>query len=106
MPRFTPVGARLLVEPVKADEVTAGGVFIPVAAQEDRRVARVLKLGPGLSDDFTGVVEPGTLVLYSPFAGTGYEESGSDPDGEFRYVERRYVILLESDVLGTIDDDA
>lgn len=101
-PRFTPVGNRLLVERVPADEITAGGVLIPVAAQEDRRVARVLKLGGGLSDEFTNVVEQGSLVLYSPFAGIMYEEVEHTDD--MRRVTHEYVVLIESDVLGTIDD--
>lgn len=58
---------RILVQRVKAETKTAGGIFLPEAAVKDLNEAKVLAVGPGLLDKdgkrIAPSVKPGDKVL-------------------------------------------
>jgi len=42
-----PVGSRLIVKPLEAEEKTAGGIILPETAKEKPQRGEVLAVGPG-----------------------------------------------------------
>lgn len=94
--QFRPLDDRLLIEPVEAEETTAGGIVLPDTAREKPQRGHVLAVGPGKlldSGKRAGmVVKVGDEVLYGKYSGTEIDVSGET-----------YVVLRESDVLGIVE---
>ena len=91
-----PLGNRLVVEPLEAEEVTAGGIVLPETAKEKPQKGIVLSIGPGERDDkgkrIEMDVQAGDTVLYAKYAGTEIKVDG-----------KKVLILKESDVLAIIE---
>ena len=72
--KIEPLGANVVVRRLPADEVTAGGIVLPDAAQEKPRQGRVLSIGDGrMLPDGTRVphqVSEGDRVLFGSYAGS------------------------------------
>ena len=93
--RVRPLDDRVVVEPLEAEEKTAGGILLPDTAKQKPQRGRVLATGPGkLLDDGKRArmaVAKGDEVLYGRYSGTDIE------------VERREIkILRESDILAKV----
>src|SRR4051812_17874835 len=93
--KVRPLDDRVVVEPLEAEEKTAGGILLPDTAKQKPQRGRVLAVGPGkLLDDGARAkvaVVKGDEVLYGRYAGTDVE------------VERREIkILRESDILAKV----
>ncbi len=90
-----PLGNRLVVEPLEAEEVTAGGIVLPETAKEKPQKGLVLSIGPGERDDkgkrIEMDVQAGDTVLYAKYAGTEIKVDG-----------KKLLILKESDVLAIV----
>ena len=91
-----PLGDRLIIEPSDDDvEKSAGGIYIPDTAKEKPQKGTIVAAGPGrTTDDGTLIkleVKTGDTVVYSKYAGTEYNEDGTE-----------YLIVRESDVLATV----
>ncbi len=90
-----PLEDRVVVEPVEAEEVTAGGIVLPDTAKEKPQRGTVLAVGPGKLLDSgergTLSVAIGDEVIYGKYAGTDIEVDGRDVK-----------ILRESDVLAKV----
>jgi chaperonin GroES len=90
-----PLEDRVVVEPVEAEEVTAGGIVLPDTAKEKPQRGTVLAVGPGKLLDSgqrgTLSVSVGDEVIYGKYAGTDIEIDGRDVK-----------ILRESDVLAKV----
>ncbi|MCR9255982.1 MAG: co-chaperone GroES [Alphaproteobacteria bacterium] len=88
-----PLHDRILVEPMSADEKTAGGIIIPDTAQEKPHQGKVVAVGKGTTTPDGAVValtvQAGDMILYGKYAGTEVKVDGKD-----------YLIMRESDVLG------
>jgi chaperonin GroES len=70
-----PLLDRVLVQRVKAESKTAGGIFLPEASVKELNEAKVLAVGPGGLDKNGKRVEvsvkPGDKVLIPQYGGTG-----------------------------------
>jgi chaperonin GroES len=93
--KIRPLDDRVVVEPLEAEEKTAGGILLPDTAKQKPQRGRVLAVGPGrLSDKgdrMAVAVSKGDEVLYGRYAGSDIE------------VDRREIkILRESDILAKI----
>ena len=90
-----PLDDRVVVEQSKAEEVTAGGIVLPDAAQEKPQRGKVVAVGEGKLLDSGNRGKPsvkvGDEVFYGKYAGSDVEINGT-----------KYVILRESDVLAII----
>ncbi len=90
-----PLDDRVVVEPVEAEEVTAGGIVLPDTAKEKPQRGTVLAVGPGKLLDSgergTLSVAVGDEVIYGKYAGTDIEVDGCEVK-----------ILRESDVLAKV----
>jgi len=93
--KVRPLDDRVVVEPLEAEEKTAGGILLPDTAKEKPQRGRVLAVGPGkLQDDgkrLTISVAVGDEVLYGRYAGNEVEVSGKD-----------IKIMRESDILAKV----
>ncbi len=80
--KIVPLGANVVVKRLPAEEVTAGGIVLPDAAQEKPRQGRVLSIGDGrLLDNGTRVphqVREGDRVLFSSYAGAEVVVNGDE----------------------------
>ncbi|QDU38786.1 10 kDa chaperonin [Maioricimonas rarisocia] len=92
---LNPLDDRVVVEPVEAEETTAGGIVLPDAAKEKPQRGKVVAVGPGRlleSGERCPVsVGEGDEVLFGKYGGTEIEVDGSE-----------LKILRESDILAKI----
>jgi chaperonin GroES len=77
-----PLGDRVLIKPLAAEEKTAGGIILPEKAQEKPREGEVVAVGPGKLLD-TGErkaisVKQGDVVVYTEYGGTEVTYEGED----------------------------
>ena len=90
-----PLGARVVVEPLEQDEVTAGGIVLPETAKEKPQKGTVLSVGAGDRDDkgnrIAKDVKVGDTVLFAKYGGTEIKIDG-----------KKLLILRESDLLAII----
>ena len=90
-----PLDDRIVVEPLEAEEVTAGGIVLPDSAKEKPQRGTVLAVGPGklLDSGERGElsVAVGDEVIYGKYAGNDIEVD-----------DREVKILRESDVLAKV----
>ncbi|NUQ63132.1 MAG: co-chaperone GroES [Pirellulales bacterium] len=90
-----PLDERIVVEPVEAEEMTAGGIVLPDTAKEKPQRGTVLAVGPGKllenGNRSELSVAVGDEVIYGKYSGTDIEIEG-----------REVKILRESDVLAKV----
>jgi chaperonin GroES len=95
MANIQPLGQRVLVKRLDAEEITAGGIVLPDSAKEKPQEAEVISLGTGGKDEDGKTIEfsvkVGDKVLISKYGGTDVKVDGQD-----------LMILSESDILGII----
>ena len=91
-----PLGNRVVVEPIEAEEVLASGLVLPETAKEKPQQGTVLAAGPGERDEdgerIAMDVKVGDKVLYAKYAGTELKLDG-----------KKLLILRETDLLGIIE---
>ncbi|MDP0492215.1 MAG: co-chaperone GroES [Verrucomicrobiota bacterium JB023] len=96
MANVKPLGARVLVKRLEAEEVSAGGIVLPDSAKEKPQEAEVVSLGTGGKDDNGNDIEfhvkVGDKVLISKYGGTDVKVNGED-----------LLILSQSDILGVVE---
>ena len=93
--KIQPLGDRVLVEPLEAEEKTSSGIVIPDTAKEKQQKGKVIAVGKGRVDE-NGKVSPlevkvSDQVLFGRYSGTEVKIGGSD-----------YLIIKEEDILGII----
>jgi len=93
--KVRPLDDRVVVEPLEADEKSAGGILLPDTAKQKPQRGRVLAAGPGKLDDkgkrHALAVAVGDEVIYGKYSGSDVEVSG-----------REVKILRESDILAKV----
>ena len=92
----TPLGDRVLVKRVAADEKTKGGIILPDTAKEKPKQGKVLSLGDGkLLDNGKRAsiqVKSGDRVIFSSYAGSEIKVDGDE-----------LLILGEEDILAIVE---
>jgi chaperonin GroES len=93
--KIRPLDDRVVVEPIEAEEKTAGGIVLPDSAKEKPQRGTVVAVGPGrlLDSGERGElsVAVGDEVIYGKYGGTDIEINGNDVK-----------ILRESDILAKV----
>jgi len=87
-----PLSDRVLIEPAKAEEKTAGGIIIPDSAKEKPLKGTVKAVGNGTKDEEM-VVKVGDEVLYGKYAGTEIEVDG-----------KKLLMMRQSDILAIVEE--
>ncbi|MEA1926683.1 MAG: co-chaperone GroES [Candidatus Auribacterota bacterium] len=90
-----PLGERVLVQRLEAEEIKKGGIIIPESAQEKPMEAKVIALGTGkVLDDGTKVdfeVKKGDRILIGKYSGT-----------DVKIDDNEYLILGQDDILAIV----
>jgi chaperonin GroES len=93
--KIRPLDDRVVVEPLEAEEKTAGGILLPDTAKQKPQRGRVLAVGPGKLRDngqrSTLAVAAGDEVIYGRYSGSDVEVNG-----------REVKIMRESDILAKV----
>lgn len=95
-PNIRPLGAKVLIKRLEAEEKTAGGIVLPDTAKEKPQRGTVIALGDGRQLADGGRAEfqvgKGDKVLFASYAGTDITVDGEE-----------YLLMDESDVLAILD---
>ena len=92
--KLVPLGDRVVLKQLEAEETTKSGIVLPGQAQEKPQQAEVIAVGPGGVVDGKEVkmeVATGNKVIYSKYAGTEVKMDGTD-----------YIIVKQEDILAII----
>ncbi len=85
-----PLGDRVLIKRVEAEEKTKGGIILTSAAKEQPQLAEVIAVGPG-TEEVKMEVKPGDQVIFSKYAGTEIKLDGEE-----------LIIMSQKDILAII----
>jgi len=95
--KIRPLGDRVVVEPLEAEEKTKGGIILPDTAKEKPQEGKVVAVGKGKVSDKGEVVpmevKVGDKVLYGKYSGT-----------EVTVDDKQYIILREDDILAIVEE--
>lgn len=92
---LVPLADRIVITPLKQDEVTASGLVIPDTVKEKPQQGEVIAVGPGRLDDagkrVAMEVAVGDRILYAKYTGT-----------EIKLDKDEYIVLNEKDILAKL----
>ncbi len=96
MATIKPLGDKLLVKRLEAQEITKGGIVLPDSAKEKPKEGKVISAGPGkvLDDGTRGTlqVKAGDRILFTSYAGTEIKVDGEE-----------FLVMSEDDVLAVVE---
>ena len=91
---LVPLGDRVVLKQVEAEETTKSGIVLPGQAQEKPQQAEVIAVGPGGVVDGKEIkmeVAVGDKVIYSKYSGTEVKLDGEE-----------YIIVKQNDILAVV----
>ena len=90
-----PLHDRIVVKPIEAEELSAGGIVIPDNAKEKPTQGEVVAVGEGKALDNGSLRAPkvkvGDKVIYGQYSGSAYKHEGTE-----------YKIVREDDILAIV----
>ena len=86
-----PLGARVVIKKMEAEEKTEAGLLLSGSAKEKPQQAEVLAVGPGTEDE-PMLLKVGDIVIFSRYGGS-----------ELKYKGAEYTIINQKDILATIE---
>ena len=92
--KLVPLGDRVVLKPIEAEETTASGIVLPGQSKEKPQQAEVVAVGPGGVVDGKEVemqVKAKDKVIYAKYAGT-----------EVEIEKQNYIIVKQSDILAVL----
>ena len=93
--KLVPVGDRVVIKALVAEETTKSGIVLPGQAKEKPQQAEVIAVGPGGMVDGKEVkmqVKEGDKIIYSKYSGT-----------EVKLDDEDLIIVKQSDILAVIE---
>lgn len=94
--KLVPLGDRVVIKQLQAEETTKSGIVLPGAAKEKPQEAIVVAVGPGGIVDGKEVVMQVKIddkVIYSKFAGTEVKLQGEE-----------VIIVRQNDILAIVEE--
>ena len=86
-----PLGDRVVIKRLEAEEKTASGIILPGQAKEKPQMAEVVAVGPG-TEDIKMELKVGDMVIFSQYAGT-----------EVKFEGEEYTIMAQRDILAKVE---
>jgi chaperonin GroES len=86
-----PLGDRVVIKRLEAEEKTASGIILPGQAKEKPQMAEVVAVGPG-TEDIKMELKVGDMVIFSQYAGT-----------EVKFEGEEYTIMGQKDILAKVE---
>ena len=93
--KLTPLGDRVVLKQLVAEETTKSGIVLPGQNKEKPQQAEVVAVGPGGVVDGKEIkmeVKAGDQVIYSKYSGT-----------EVKLDEEEFIVVRQSDILAIIE---
>ena len=94
--KIRPLGDRIVVEQLEAEEKTKGGIILPDSAKEKPQKGRIVAEGKGKVDENGKLipmeVKVDDVILYGKYSGT-----------EITIDDKEYVIMKEEDILAIVE---
>ena len=93
--KLVPLGDRVVLKQLIAEETTKSGIVIPGQSKEKPQQAEVIAVGPGGTVDGKEVVmnvSVGQTVIYSKYSGTTVEID-----------DEEYIIVKQDDILAIVE---
>lgn len=89
-----PLGDRLVIKKVEAEEKTKSGIVLPSSAKEQPQMAEVLAIGVDITNDEKkkDQVKVGDKVIFSQYAGT-----------EIKMDDQEVTIVKLNDILAVVE---
>ncbi|MCL2396837.1 MAG: co-chaperone GroES [Defluviitaleaceae bacterium] len=90
-----PIGDRVVLKQLEAEETTKGGIILTSKSQEKPQEAQVVAVGNGQNDEGTTIqmqVKVGDKVIYSKYSGT-----------EVKIDEDTFIVLKHGDILAIVE---
>lgn len=92
---FKPLGDRVVIEVIKCEEKTAGGIYLPDSAKEKPVEGTVVSVGKGARDMQGNLIpmelKSGDRIIFGKWAGSEVKINGKE-----------LLIMKESDVMGVL----
>ena len=88
--KLAPLGDRVVLKPLAAEETTKSGIVLPGSEKEKPQQAEVVAVGPG-TEEVKMEVKEGDKVIYSKYAGT-----------EIKDEDETIIIVSQKDILAVI----
>ena len=92
---LVPLGDRVVLKQLVAEETTKSGIVLPGQAKEKPQQAEVIAVGPGGVIDgkeVTMQVKVGQTVIFSKYSGT-----------EVKLEDEEYIVVKQSDILAVVE---
>jgi len=93
--KIAPLGDRIVVKRLEAEEKTSGGIVIPDSAKEKPIEGKIVAVGPGRvlesGKRAEMQVSKGDRVLFTSYAGTEVKIEGEE-----------YLVMSEEDILAVV----
>ncbi len=93
--QLKPLGDRVVIKPLAAEEKTASGIVLPETAKEKPQEGEIIAVGSGkILENGQRVameVQVGDRIIYSKYAGTEFKIDGDE-----------HLILNERDILAIV----
>lgn len=93
--KLVPLGDRVVLKQIEAEETTKSGIILPDQAKEKPQQAEVIAVGPGGIVDGKEVVmqvKAGQKVIYSKYSGTNVKLENEE-----------FIIVKQSDILAVVE---
>ena len=94
--KIRPLGDRILVQRIKEEDKTKGGIIIPDSAKEKPQEGKVVAVGKGKMTETGKLVAPdvkaGDRILFGKYTGS-----------EVKLEDEEHLILREDDILGVLE---
>lgn len=89
-----PLGDRVVIKKIEAEEKTRSGIVLPSAAKEQPQMAEVIAIGIEIDNDekTKGQLKVGDKIIFSKYAGT-----------EIKVENQEVTILKFSDILAVVE---
>ena len=88
--KLVPLGDRVVLKQLVAEETTKSGIVLPGQAQEKPQMAKVIAVGPG-TDEVKMELAEGDQVVFSKYTGTEVKIDGEE-----------LIIIKQQDVLAVV----
>ena len=94
--KFRPIGDKILVKRIAAEEVTKGGIVLPDTAKEKPQEGKIVALGEGRllenGKRHPFQVKKEDRVIFSSYAGSEIKMEGDE-----------YLVISEEEILGVVE---
>jgi len=90
--KLRPLGDRVVIKKIEAEETTKSGIVLPGSAKEKPQMAEVIAIGPDVNKDDKIVLNVGDKVIFSKYAGNEVKIDGEE-----------YTILNLNDILAVVE---